>query len=72
MRWPKTGQPISDSFRHLYPVLSEEEVLIARDNFRAYVALALRIYERIAKDLTAAPIFRESLRLRRELEENNR
>jgi len=40
----------SDRFRKLYPELTEEELKIAEDNFRRYVALALRVYEAICAD----------------------
>lgn len=39
-----------ERFRELYPALSEEELRTAQENFRRYVALALRIYEAICAD----------------------
>ena len=37
-------------FRRLYPELPDDKVEEAQDNFRRYVALALRIYEGICAD----------------------
>lgn len=39
-----------DRFRKLYPQLTSDELRIAEENFRQYVALALRIYETICAD----------------------
>lgn len=39
-----------ERFRKLYPELPEAELAIAKENFRRYVELALRIYEAIRDD----------------------
>ena len=39
-----------DRFRKLYPELTDEELKVAEDNFRRYVALGLRIYEAICAE----------------------
>ncbi len=46
----KSKETSADRFRKLYPELTEEELKIAEENFRRYVALALRIYEAICAD----------------------
>jgi hypothetical protein len=46
---PANPRPAS-SFRELYPELKDEDLQVAEENFRRYVALALRIYEAICAD----------------------
>jgi len=48
----------SINIRDLYPHLSEEELKEADENFRAYIDLTLRIYERICADPAAYARFR--------------
>lgn len=40
----------AERFRKLYPELSERELEVAKENFRRYMELALRIYEAIRAD----------------------
>lgn len=42
------------TIRELYPQFSEEEQKEAEENLKLYVELALRIYERISKDLKSS------------------
>lgn len=46
------------TIRELYPHLSDEQLREAEDNMEQYLALALRVYERIAADPAAYAQFR--------------
>jgi hypothetical protein len=45
-------------FRELYPHLTEEQLKDAEDRFDRYIALAVRVFERLRND----PTFPENLR----------
>jgi hypothetical protein len=46
----QTEQPAPISLHHLYPHLTEAELEIAESNLRRYVAVMVRIYERIRSE----------------------
>ena len=56
----------TNRFRKLFPDLTEEERRTAEDNFRRYVALALRVYETICADPDRYEKFRALTVARRE------
>jgi len=62
----KSQERSTDRFRKLYPELSEEELGIAKGNFRHYVDLALRIYEAICADPERYAQFRALTTARRD------
>ncbi len=50
-----------ESFRKLYPHLSEAELKEAQQNLDRYIELVLRIYERICEDPVAYARFKAEL-----------
>jgi hypothetical protein len=55
---PVSKQPSQQALRELYPSLDETHLQEAEENLTRYVALALRIYERIQADPEALKRFR--------------
>jgi hypothetical protein len=43
-------QPAPISLHHLYPLLTEAELEIAESNLRRYIAVMVRIYERVRSE----------------------
>ena len=57
----KTATP---TIRNLYPHLSEKELMEAEDNLDRYLALVLRIFERVELEANAqTPLCQRSLKL---------
>ena len=54
-----------DMFRAVFPALVESEVAEAADNFDAYLAMILRIYDRISADPKTLAELRAALALHR-------
>jgi hypothetical protein len=46
----RTGQPAPISLRELYPQWTEAEIEIAESNLRRYIAVMVRIYERVRSE----------------------
>ena len=55
----KQETPASPSIRDLYPQLSDEDLRNAEERFDRYIALVLRIYERLCSDPDAYQRFED-------------
>jgi hypothetical protein len=59
------SEPSHKSFRQVFPELSDEEAVQAEANFEAYLALIIRIYDRISADPQAIAELRAALAFKR-------
>ncbi|MBU6400341.1 MAG: hypothetical protein KGS61_08485 [Verrucomicrobia bacterium] len=60
------------TIRDLYPTLGDEGLRQAEDNLAQYIALALRVYERVSSDPVAYAQFRALLAKNRTVQSSTR
>lgn len=59
-------KPTPKTFRQVFPELADSDVVQAEANFEAYLALIIRIHDRISRDPVALAELRAALALKRQ------